>query len=52
MKNKIGQKFGLFGSYQFFDIIFNIVNLEIYNIWVDRLGRKFWNAFHPSVIVI
>lgn len=51
-KKKLDQNFGLFGSYLSFEIIFNMVNLEIYNIWVDRFGRKLWNVSYPSVIII
>lgn len=50
-KKKSGQTFMLFGSYLSFEIIFNTVYHEIY-IWIDKLGRKFWNVSYPSVIII
>ena len=51
MKKKIRSE--LWAVWQLsFEIIFNMVNLEIYSIWVDRFGRKLWNVSYPSVIII
>lgn len=47
MKEKLGQKFGLFGSYISFEIIFNIVNHEIYNIW-----KEAWQEIFECILSI